>query len=381
MKKKILMIMMEAGSGHKVPAIAIKEKIEKINKETEIEIIDVAKDVGCKEFDEFYKGLWKKVLARPLSFKLSYPLLKTDAGPMIESLITKKLKEKLESYIKKSDPDLIFCTHFTSARIVGELKEEGIINIPSAVLVTDAIEPHRDWINKNNDYLIIYDAGDRKTFKDIGLNDKQIKEFNFPLRKEFTEKRHNKENLRKSLGLEKDIFTITFLSGGEGIGKLDRFIRPFMERDLKIQMVVICGRNEEIRNKIENIYKEEKKKGSVNNFILHAKGFVTNMQEFMEASDLMMGKSGISFTFESLIYNKPIIFTQTLPNETAALRYFVEKETAWYEQTPRKAFRRVMYLLENMDVFRRYKKNIEKLNIRNGSEDIANFLYNMIKKE
>ena len=372
---KILSLMLEAGSGHKIPAIAITEQMEKLDKSIKCTVMDPSKKFNSFFMEKIYKKGWNFFLRKPLLFSIIYPLLKGNSALLLEMISTASLKKRIEEYVKKEKPDLIFTTYFSFAQVLGRLKKKGAIDAPTAVIVTDAFDPHRSWISKYLDYTIIYSKDSREKLKKYGLKDGQIKIMNFPLRKEFDGKKQNIPLLRKKLGL-KNKFTATLLSGGEGIGKLDRFVKEFAKSDPDMQMVVICGKNERLKKKIEGIAESSKTK----KFSLKACGFVTNMQEYMAASDIMMGKSGLSFMFESLICRKPMIITQTISNEKPALKFFLKKRVCWYRKNPEKMHDLVIKLMENKELYRKCTKNIENLNLKNGTREIAELLVNALRK-
>ncbi len=374
--KKILALMMEAGSGHKMPAMAVKNSIHKMDKSIDFQVIDGAKEVGCLKFDNFYKDSWNFCLNNPKLFSTVYPILNSGVAHQVEKFLRRDLKKKILNYITQTKPDLIFTTHFTFNQIVGDLKKENKLDVPTVSFITDAFDPHRNWINKNNDYTIIYSKDANKKLTKKGLTGSQIKNFNFPLREVFQSKKVNVNGTRSKLGLEKNKFTVTLVSGGEGIGDLDKIILPFIESDLDVQMVVVCGRNEALKNKLENLAKTHNTK----KFSLTVLGFVTNMEEYVSASDLMMGKSGLSFMFESFIYKKPIIITQCLKNEEPALKAFLKEKVCWYRKKPKQAYELVTKILKDKGGYNDYVKNIENLSIDNGSDEIAQFLLNLLNK-
>lgn len=367
--------MAESGSGHKIPALAIKQSLLNIDNTLDIEVMDVAKELKCDKLDKFLKNNWQFILSHPILLTISYPFLKTRVSHGLIQFGAIKLTKRLYNYIRMMQQDLIFTSYFAYAQLLGHLKKRGKISVPTAVLVTDAFSPHRSWINRNNTYTILYSRNVKKRLMKYGLKQEQIQIMDFPLRPEFQNQNKNPKPFRKKLGLRESIFTVVLVSGGEGIGNLYQFIQPFIKENPKLQMVVICGKNEKLKKQLEKVSSSLKTKY----FSLKVFGFVTNMHEFIAASDIMMGKSGISFMFESLIYSKPMIITQTLANERPALNFFLKHRVCWFETDPYKAYKQVIKVLENRNLYEQYVKNIKKLSIKNGSDQIALLLYKCLK--
>ena len=56
---KILIPMVEAGGGHEMPALAIKESIETLFPgQYQIDVIDFAREVGANWDNKIIKGFW-----------------------------------------------------------------------------------------------------------------------------------------------------------------------------------------------------------------------------------------------------------------------------------------------------------------------------------
>ena len=64
--KKIHFAMIEAGGGHKMPALAVVEALEELFPgKYRIKVLDFMKDLGCTDLDEAHKKLWKYLLKHP----------------------------------------------------------------------------------------------------------------------------------------------------------------------------------------------------------------------------------------------------------------------------------------------------------------------------
>ena len=62
--KKILILMIEVGSSHKMSALAVKDAIEKIAPDRyQIKVMDFAKEVGALNTDRFLKNSWDTALS------------------------------------------------------------------------------------------------------------------------------------------------------------------------------------------------------------------------------------------------------------------------------------------------------------------------------
>jgi processive 1,2-diacylglycerol beta-glucosyltransferase len=363
---KILFLMMKTGSGHIMPAKSISSKMN-----AETIIVDPAREFDCGKTSDCYENIWKFMLKWPILYHLSFYVLMTRLGAFFESFATVNIQKRLGSYIDNIDPDCIVTTHNAYARMLSKLKKRKRLKKPTFVFATDTVNPHEGWLFKENNYLLLFhlDEKRKKTLLKRGFAKEQIIHVNFPLRPEFQAKSIDTKCMRKTLTL-KDTFTVTILSGGEGIGRIQEFVQPFIDNDDDIQVNVVCGRNEKLKLKLDEL----SIKSHCKNLTLNTFGFISNMSDYIHATDLMLGKSGISFMFESLLCKKPIIINQTFDNEKPCMNYLIEKGVCLFRTDPGQVHKDVIKLRDNKSAYAKMVRNIETINIQNGSKEIADFI-------
>ena len=88
-------------------------------------------------------------------------------------------------------------------------------------------------------------------------------------------------------------------------------------------------------------------------------GFVDNMHELLEVSDLALAKGGASTTLEMLVKRVPTIFTHCAAlHEKGNIDFFVNNEMGWYVRN-KKEFDNIIDIILKTDILGRYKSNIE----------------------
>ncbi len=367
---KILMLMMEAGSGHKAPAMALKQNIEETYPgQHEIEVIDFAKVLECTKFDSFYKNTWNFFLKKPFLFSLTYSIVNTRFAKLNESIITRKVTDKVEGFIKGFKPDIIVSTHFTSSNILAKLTEKKKINLPCVAIITDPFNKHRIWVNKNN-FNVVFSENAKKYLISKGIVGSHVKHFSFPLRAPFSKKLPSKEELRTKLGFGKDKFVFFISSGGEGIGNMEVTVKKLLAAKINnLQIVVVAGRN-------QNLYENLKSLNAGSDLKIF--GYVNNMEEILKASDLICGKTGASFTFEALSLGKPLLFNQTIANEFPTRDAIVNGGMAWYVPKPNQIVSFVKKITKDKSELNRVANNVKKFNFKSGTSEIAQYILNLI---
>lgn len=99
----------------------------------------------------------------------------------------------------------------------------------------------------------------------------------------------DKASLRRELGVQ-NARTALVVGGGDGIGNLKEITESMVaalsaDPSLKSQIVVVCGKNEEMKRSLEGVAWPA-------NVNVVVKGFVNNMDAWMGASDCIVTKAG-----------------------------------------------------------------------------------------
>jgi processive 1,2-diacylglycerol beta-glucosyltransferase len=78
------------------------------------------------------------------------------------------------------------------------------------------------------------------------------------------------------------------------------------------QIVAICGRNESLKRQVEALVSSF---GTGGNVIIHPVGFTTEMDEYMSASDIVVGKPGGLTTSEALAKGLAFVVFCPIPGQ------------------------------------------------------------------
>lgn len=87
-----------------------------------------------------------------------------------------------------------------------------------------------------------------------------------------------------------------------GVKTLNTAIKKILKDHRDLQMIIIAGKNDSFKNYLLNEHGHDE-----NVAIL---GFVNNIQDYFNASDIMIGKPGPATILEFEIFNKKAILTK-----------------------------------------------------------------------
>lgn len=380
--KKILIPMIEAGGGHRMPALAIKDSIEKLfpNK-YQIDVIDFAKESGANWDDKVLKGFWDWALARPeLTTNLNQLL---DAftyltrSNAVTPLLFQQFLNKGSKYILKYKPDIVFSTHFFCSSVVQFARSRYGLDFKIFSYMTDPVRGHNLWVNPKVDAVIVSTKEAKEYLIKQGEPPNKVKVKSFPLNKKFFEPiTRGREEILSELGLDPSRKTLLATSGGQGIGETAEYVKRLYKNNFPFNIIAICGKNEELLNELNEL------KNSVNSDTpMAVVGFVDNMHELLEASDLAIAKGGASTTLEVLVKRVPTIFTHCAAlHEKGNIDFCVDNKMGWYAKNSDE-FDAIIREILHTNVLDRYIDNIDNNEYVKTLPDAADNLARFIVKE
>jgi processive 1,2-diacylglycerol beta-glucosyltransferase len=114
--------------------------------------------------------------------------------------------------------------------------------------------------------------------------------------------------------------------GAEGSPRSFRNIARLAQLDIAAQMVVICGRNERLRGRIQRLKTA---------MPLRAIGFVTHVAELMRSADVLVTKAGGLTLAEAFCSGVAVVVHDVLPGQEAGnLALLLKEQAAEYASDP-----------------------------------------------
>lgn len=309
---KILITYAYAGVGHKKAAMAIEKALGQMNNPglevKNIDVLDYTNDFFKVSYPNVYLFMINKT---PTFWGLFYYLLDIRLVDFFMAPLRRFLhrlnSKKFIEFIKSEKPDVVVSTHFLPSEIVSGLKDRGEFKGKLVNVVTDFIS-HSFWMARSSDYFI---GAIQKTKNDLlsrGIPEAKIKIFGIPCDPVFSISK-GRESLVKQLGIEPGLFNVLIMSGGFGTGPMKEIIAEIndMSPDIrnKMQLIAICGKNEALFQELNKMAAGLKVK--VKPF-----GYVNNVDEFMEVSDIIVTKPGGLTISEALSKTLPMIIVQPI---------------------------------------------------------------------
>ncbi|MCS7057136.1 MAG: UDP-N-acetylglucosamine 2-epimerase [Thermoflexales bacterium] len=171
---------------------------------------------------------------------------------------------------------------------------------------------------------------------------------------------------RATRGLRDDLPVVLLLGGGEGAGLLDKTARAIVQAGLPVQLVVICGRNQALRQALSR---------DIASPTTQVLGFVDDVPEWMGASDVLITKAGSTTLAEGFVAGLPIIIFDALPGQEEGPRdYAVSHGAAVWCPTPASVVAQLRAWLGNPEALERVRRASKSLARPHAALDIARAL-------
>ena len=386
MSKKVLIMSASTGGGHNRAAKAMKDEIEKKCIDGEhitCEIIDSLKLINTTMDKIISSGYEKSAKYTPKAWGGVYKMSDANIVSKHEykgNLFNTLLASKLKKLLKERKPDLIIGTHPFPMIALSTLKKKypyrnafNSFFVPPLISVLTDYTAHSTYIQDEIDYYIAGDEYVKEVLISEGVDGDKIKPYGIPVEKSVLEHRE-KSVVLEELGLAPDKFTVLLMGGSFGAGNIKDTLKELLEIDRDFQIIVITGRNETLKEKLEKSL--EKHDIDKNISIL---GFTQDMNDILSSVDIIVSKPGGLTTTECLLKELPMIIPYYIPGQEEENMDFLSNCGAAL-RTSKKFTISVLLkvLIDNPTRMELLKNSIKSIKKQNTAEDIANLVSNIL---
>lgn len=390
----ILVVHASVGSGHRSAALAIAEALDELSAEaaedpdtperqlearTRTEVLDIL-DFGRIVFDgdktasmftgwtrPFYDLTWRYVLTGRLLW----------GGGTIWARI---MYPKFVDYVREVRPKAIVCTHITAANVAVSARMLTGLGFPIICVPTD-YEAEGLWPHLHTDLFCVANEHMAETLRPRKVPEDRILITGIPASPAFS-RRYDRAAPRERLGIPDDKQLVLALAGAklpqpyvhfrDNLGR----ILPFMHTVPSLHLVIVAGADEDyaadVRRQVADL-------GLANVTVLD---YVNNMAELMEASDLVICKSGGLTVTECLCAKAPMILLgRAYGQEKANVRMLTGAGAAMSATTPRELLDTLRHIDDHSASADAMLINASLLRRPQAAQDIARATFDLIMKE
>jgi 1,2-diacylglycerol 3-beta-galactosyltransferase len=305
---RVLFLFSDTGGGHRSAAEAIIEALcLEYGDRISTSMVDVFKDYAPRPLNRMPE-LYPHMVRVPRAWGLSYRL---SNGHRRARLITASawpyLRNRIQSLILQNPSDLIVSVHpLANAPALRALRTVGPPDTPFVTVVTDLVTTHALWYHRRAQLCLVPTEMAYRRALECGLKPKQLLVTGLPVADRFCRLNGDRREIRQRLGWRENLPVILLVGGGDGMGPLEKTARAIDAAHLPVSLVVVAGRNQEIKSRLES------QRWSIPTWVY---GFVKEMPDFMQAADILVTKAGPGTISEAFNAGLPMILYSHLPGQ------------------------------------------------------------------
>ena len=311
-KPRVLLLSASSGAGH-VRAAQALEKAFIARGDCDVEHID-AIDYVSKLFQRAYDKSYISIVRRaPDLMGVVYE--RTDQPwqhPRRRLTLDRLNSQPMIRLLKRVQPDLCVATHFLPAEIIAWLIAKKKLRAKNAIVVTD-YDVHAMWLCRTvgRYYVAVQEAAEY--LAGIGVPREIVRVTGIPIDPLFAVPL-DRATARSALNLDAKSPILLLAAGGYGIGPLEQLVRDLLALQKPWQLVAIAGKSEKMKKRLDEIARAA---GTLPTGFarLVPVGFTTQMDRYMAAADLLVGKAGGLTTSEALARHLPMALIEPIPGQ------------------------------------------------------------------
>lgn len=311
MTKRALFLISDTGGGHRSAANAITAALDEIQEPERFEhrVDDVAAHCSFPLTQLGWGYSTALRYAPPVYGALYYATNGRRRYKALVRFCEPLYRERLRDLFLSYNPDVIVSVHpllnHAALRARADAKMQ---HVPIITVITDLGKVHESWLTPEADAVVVpaREVYDRALSR--GVLPPRLRMLGQPIHPKFDDVVGSKEQLRTQLGLPKESFVTLLMAGGEGGGKLMPTTMALAKARLPMHLVVVCGRNETLRGKIQDLARSLPTPMTV-------LGFTDKIPELMRAADLLVTKAGPGTLAEANAAQLPVVVYDYVPGQ------------------------------------------------------------------
>jgi processive 1,2-diacylglycerol beta-glucosyltransferase len=362
-RERILILTGSLGDGHNKAAQAILEAARFYNPEAEVKVVDFLEwthpylhSVGKYCYIQWMKNL-------PSVYGYLYSKTRdvntfSNWFKRMKSFSTDRMVELLDE-IK---PTKVVSTFPGAAAAMSYLKSNGLTAVPTVTVLTDYTD-HSYWIHPGTDLYLVGAEHVKQKLLRHRIPEHRIVVTGIPIGLPFT-LTYDRLMLRDKHHLDRMMPTILVMGGGHGlIGKQLMSVLQDNELTAPVQFIFVCGRNEKLKQ-----WLEDEIKGALIPHSVIITGFVDHVHELMALSDLIVTKPGGLTVSEALALELPMMLYKPIRGqEQDNAAYLVGLGAAMEAKNAAELKRQLLQVIHDQSLLLNLKRNARLSHLKEGA--------------
>ena len=313
--KRLLFLFSDTGGGHRSATEAMIEALDlEFPGRFDSSMVDFFRQyypMPLNKAPEIYPEMSRV----PQAWGFSWKATNTRSGSnVLNDLSYPYLRKAAKRLLAENPADLIVSVHpLVNTHLARAMRKSPR---PFITVVTDMVSTHAFWFDRRADLVVVPTEKAKTVAVRYGIPAGNLRVVGLPVADRFRSPLPDRDAWRRQMGWRTDLPVILVVGGGDGLGGVKRIAKALNHADFEATLVVICGRNEELKRDLEAVEWR---------LPAHIYGFTRDMPDFMRAADIMMTKAGPGSISEAFICGLPLLLYSRLPGqEDGNVDYVVE---------------------------------------------------------
>lgn len=325
-----VILYVDAGKGHFVPAQATAEAMRRLGEQATVE--DMFTVLNTPFWHWYCKHEWRVLLRHPKIERIVHRFLDSRFSGLVLQVIAcnTHVQTAFVSFYASHAFDYILCTNFLGGAIITAMAQKAKIKVPVFVYAADVFNNPKSGYHKKLDRIFIPTYIGVERLLKQGYSTDQVRLSPFPLQGSIRmSELPSKAEARMTLGLDPEQFTLLLNFGGEGIGST-ALMENIGKRNLEWQIVVVGN----LSAKKKEYWAQKAKQFPSLKVLIH--GFVPNIGLYIIACDVQAGKAGANALMESMALKRPFMISELLYAARDTSAFFEKYGVGWVEKRCKK---------------------------------------------
>lgn len=370
---RFLFLFSDTGGGHRASAQAVKDELHRLyGSEITVEMVDVFVELGRWPFSKLPEWYPALVKLKGIPWGIWFHL--TDGrkrAKVLSRLLWPYVKSAFVELLRRHPADVIISFHPVPNYVLTFALQALGWCTPLAMIVVDLVTVHACWFAPGGDLYTVPTQSAKDRGLQWGVPAEAIETTGMPIRRGFVEAMAlSQSQARRQLSLMVDRPIVLITGGGEGMGPLPNVVRAVGQRAREAHVVAIAGHNRELYRELQSLSLPAS---------LQVEGFVSDMEIWMRAADVLVTKAGPNTLAEAFVTGLPIVLYTALPGqEEGNVSHVVDNHAGIWAPRPEAAAEAVTRLVRDFQRREAMAANARALGKPDATEQIARHLSNLV---
>ncbi len=304
-EKKIVILTATFGMGHHSVSKALKAEIERVYFDYTIDIVDIF-DIIKPSYKKIAQGIYN-YLTREFEtlYNFFYNYKKDSRKNLIDELLYARYNRRFKAYMDREKPSIVISTFPMTSGFMSRYKSKSNSNVPLMTVITDVVDSW-EWVHEGTDQYFVPSIEVKDLLRLKGIDKDSIFVTGIPVGADF--------KVEKSSTSHTQMKQVLLMSSAMGKIKFDEALLSQLESVENTKFIIVTGTDYELAEALSTkTYKN-----------IEVLGFVSNIAELMESSDLIYTKPGGVTLFEAINKEIPLLIQQTTVGQENANIEFVK---------------------------------------------------------